>query len=224
MNPLNRRLRRLAACLPVLMLIESPAHAQSLEPQDNLQVRLGASLRQRVTKKWQLWLSPELRTKERQLDRYLLDFAVGYKASKYLHLRALMRGDLNRSNDGLGYGVRPGLAATGRLPLDTVEVGLRLMYTFDTGYLRDDEQRLRYRATLEYDVPDVPLDVEGEIEAFHHLVKQEVFKMRYGLQLGYKLVNAKQADHFVYCGYRLDYYLDQPRNVHIPEVGYKLHL
>lgn len=204
--------------------LSGPAFAQNVDGDNELQIRLGATVKKDLSKRWSVKASPEIRTAEWDPDRYLLELAARYEPLKYLDLQASLRGDLNESKDGLGYGLRPGFSATGILPIDDFRFEARLLYTFDFGYLRDEEHRLRYRGGVKYNVPGIRLYIELGVEAFQVLNDPYWLKMRYALELSYKFYKSKKLDQFIYAGYLFDYYLDQPLNTHIPSFGYKLHL
>lgn len=44
---------------------------------------------------------------------------------------------------------------------------------------------------------------------------------RYSLSFDYEVEKSRGVSHAVYAGYMLDYFLDKPRDVLIPEAGYK---
>lgn len=198
------------------------AQAQTAELKQDVQVRLGASVRKNLAKDWMLQLSPQIRTDGLNPDRYLLELEGGYEPLKYIDLRAMFRGDLEETKNGVDHGYRPGASATFSLPLKDFKPSLRTLYTYSFGPERDALHRLRYRAKLDYDVPKIRLEISPGVEAFHQLDDRGVYKMRYSLLLSYKLVKTKKLDQFLYGGYMLDYFLDKRQNIHIPEVGYKV--
>ncbi len=215
------RLRLFAVMLlPCLLTSTRPVQAQEQLEQE-AQIRLGAKFKKKFNKQWSVGFGPELRLKNFDPDRYLFEVGARYKPTKYFDLNAELRGDLNETKDGLGYGARPAFSLSGALPFSDFKPELRILYTYDFGYLRQSEHRLRYQGSLKYDVPKVRLDIKIAAEAFHRLDDLTLFKMRYGLDLDYKFYKSKTFGQFVYGGYALDYYLDERLNVHIAELGYK---
>lgn len=219
-----RRLARLVALFFALgtFAFALPAAAQNIDGDEALQFRFGADFKKKINKRWAIAAGPELRTAELDPDRYLLDVVASYEPFEYLVLKGSLRADLNERRLGLGYGLRPGFSAAGRLPLGDFRFEGRLFYTYDFGYLREEEHRLRYRLKLEYDIPGVPLDIEGGGELFQILNDGVILKMRYEVELGYKFHKTKKLSQSVYLGYMFDYFFVRPLNTHIPALGYKL--
>jgi hypothetical protein len=233
MHPFERRRHTLggrilyrvliAACfLLTTSLFSSRARAQTTELEQELQIRLGAAVRKKLAKDWMLQLSPQIRTDGINPDRYLLELEGGYEPIKYIDLRAMFRGDLEETGSGLEHGYRPGASVTGSLPLGDFKPSLRTLYTYSFGPERDARHRLRYRAKVDYNVPQIRLEISPGVEVFHQLDNRGIYKMRYSLSLEYKFMKSKKIDQFLYGGYMLDYSLDKRRNVHIPEFGYKV--
>lgn len=210
--------------LLVFLTVHSFAtYARSQDEDDverDLQVRVGARVMKDVGKDWTLWLSSEVRTEELDPDRYLLEVGNKYEPVKYIALRAEFRGDLKESEKDHGY--RPGASVTGSLPIGDFKPSFRFLYTYDFGPDRDERHRVRYRGKLDYDVPNLRLEVAVAAEAFRRLDDRGFYKMRYSLSFDYEIEKSRGASHAVYAGYMLDYFLDKPRDVLIPEVGYKL--
>lgn len=190
--------------------------------QQDVEVRLGASLKKKVYKRVTLGLQPELRSDGLNPDRYLLGVELSYKPIKYFSAELSWRSDLEEKKRGLGVGHRPAAALRGHLPLGDFDLSARFFYTYSFGYLRSESHRFRYKADLEYDVPRVPLDLGVFAEAFQELGGAGWFKMRYGGEVSFKFYNTKKLDQGLSAGYALDYYLNAPRNVHIVQLQYRL--
>jgi len=208
--------------LLVLSLTAFPAFAQDADDPSKVQTRLGANFKKKLSKEWDAWVNPEFRFDNTEPDRFLLEIGATYEPIKYLAVKAGLRGDINDTSEGLGYGLRPGISAKGKLPMGDFEGGLRLYYTFDFGQYRDDEHRLRYQGSLKYNVPGIRLNLQAAIEAFQRLNEGWIFKLRYGIEADYKFYKSKKLDQFVYAGYALDQYFDRNLITHIPQLGYKL--
>lgn len=219
---------RLSACLLCSLLIlssltlTSSAIAQDAELEQDAQMRIGARVREKFNQDWMVQLSPQLRTDGLNPDRYLLEVEGGYEPIKYIDLRAFFRGDLEETKSGVEHGYRPGVSVTGSLPLGDFKPSLRLLTTYDFGPERASRHVLRYRAKVDYNVPGIRIEISPAVEGFQQLDDRGFYKMRYSLNLDYKFMKSKKLDQFIYGGYALDYFLDKPRNVHIPEIGYKV--
>lgn len=209
-------------CLLCQLTWTAPAMAQNEELEQELQIRVGGAVRKKFGKDWMLQLAPQLRTDGFNPDRYLLELEGGYEPIKYVDFRAVFRGDVEEQGSDLDHGYRPGASVTGSLPLDDFKPSLRLFYTYDFGPEREMRHRLRYRAKLDYNVPKIPLEISPAAEAFHRIDARGVYKMRYSLSFDYKFMKSKEYDQFIGVGYMLDYFLDKARNVHIPDIGYKI--
>lgn len=223
---LHSRSHRLQGTIATLFFLGSsllarPLHAQDADLEQDLQIRIGATVRKKLDKDWMIQLSPQVRTDGLSPSRYLLEMEGGYSPIKYIDLRGIFRADLEETNNGTEHGYRPGASVTGSLPLGDFKPSLRTLYTYDFGPERDSLHRLRYRAKVDYNVPKIPLEASPAVEAFHQLDDRGIYKMRYSLSLDYKIVKSKKLDQFLYGGYTFDYFLDKARNVHIPEFGYK---
>ncbi len=195
--------------------------AQNEDLEQELQIRVGGAVRKKFGKDWMLQLAPQMRTDGFNPDRYLLELEGGYEPIKYVDFRAGFRGDVEERGSDLEHGYRPGASVTGSLPLEDFKPSLRLLYTYDFGPERNTRHRLRYRAKLDYNVPKIRMEISAGAEAFQRIDERGFYKMRYSLGLDYKFMKSKKFDQYIAVGYMLDYFLDEARNVHIPEVGYK---
>jgi len=81
-----------------------------------------------------------------------------------------------------------------------------------------DDNFLRYKAALGYDIKSCKLTPTISAELFHQLADNEMYKVRYKLAVDYKIFK----NNYVGASYRLDYYLKKYENNHIFSIGYKL--
>ncbi|HSC89565.1 MAG TPA: hypothetical protein VLC09_19920, partial [Polyangiaceae bacterium] len=131
-----------ALVMGLFLLYPARASAQST---DDVQARVGATIKKKLSKRWALALNPEMRTSGLDPERYLLEGTVGYRPIRYFTAKASLRGDVREQPDGADYGARAGLALVGSLPLGDFEAEGRVFYTYDFGNLRSERHRLRYR-------------------------------------------------------------------------------
>jgi hypothetical protein len=182
---------------------------------------VGATAKKEVIDDVDVSLSPEMRTDGINPDRYLIEAGVRYKPIKYFAAKGEFRADLEEQSYGLAESYRPGASVSGFLPfLDDFEAEARLAYTHAFGPYRDPLNTLRYRAGLEYNVPDVKLDLSVSAEAFHRVNEGEFNRMRYAIEGKYKFYGTKRLDQWISLGYMLDYFLQKPVNLHIPTIQY----
>lgn len=207
-------------CL-LILLSGSRAEAQSEPLTQELQVRLGATVKKEVIEDVDLSLSPEMRTDGVNPDRYLLEGGVRYKPIKYFAAKAAFRGDLEETNIGLIHSYRPAGSLSGYLPfLDDFEAEARVQYLHAFSPYDDLTRTLRYKVGLEYNVPDVKLDLSISAEAFHRVFEGEFNRMRYAIEGKYEFYSSKKLDQAIAVGYMLDYFLQKPVNRHIPTIQY----
>lgn len=211
------------ACLACLLIVLSGgrAKAQSEPLTQELQIRVGAGVKTEVIEDVDVSLKPELRTDGFNPDRYLVELAARYKPIKYFAVKGEIRSDLEEKSYGLVHAYRPAASVSGYLPfLDDFEAEARVLYTHSFGPYQDITRTLRYRAGVEYNVPDVKLDLGLSAEVFHRIPEGEFNRMRYAIEGKYKFYGTKHFDQWISLGYMLDYFLQKPVNRHIPTIGY----
>ena len=191
--------------------------AQEVENEFQSRIEFKSSLK--LTDKWKLYITPEIRLDESfSIDKYLLELKGVYKAAKVLSLGASYRFVGNaRETKATEYLHRYALDATLEKKLNRFKPAFRLKYT---NYSEDktDGEFLRYKAGLNYDIKGSKLTPVISAEAFHELNNNELYKVRYALGGKYKL-KKKNSINF---GYKFDYYLNEYQNKHILYLGYRI--
>jgi hypothetical protein len=108
------------------------------------------------------------------------------------------------------------LEATYGTKIKRWEPSVRLKYT---NYTEDASSGdfLRYRAKLEYDLPNSKITPSLGVEGFYDISEKNVYKYRYSMGVDYKI----NKHNSVGIGYMLDYYMQEYQNNHILNLKYK---
>ena len=77
---------------------------------------------------------------------------------------------------------------------------------------------MRYKASLDYNIPNSKITPFVAVEAFQKLSDADLYKMRYAAGFDYKLFKK----NYIGVDYKFDYYQNEYKNRHILSVGYKI--
>lgn len=208
----------------LLLFIALPLLAQETEAdtevENDYEYRTSFKLSFKPIKKLKINLTPEFRFKDDfSVDRYLMETEVVYKPIKHFFVGGNYRFVVNpRNQKTTEYLHRFGVTTTYKRKFDRFEPAVRLSYT---NYADDDDvddNFLRYKAALGYDIKGCKLTPTLSAELFHQIADNEMYKVRYKLGLDYKIFK----NNYIGASYRLDYYLKKYENNHIFSIGYKL--
>ncbi len=204
--------------LVMLLLVQRTGFAQEVE--ENFQTRASAELSFEPLKNIKFNVIPELRFDENfTLDKYLFEGEAVYKPVKFLSLGAAYRFEGNlREDKDTEYFNRFAFSATAKKDFNRFESSFRLRYTNDADDESDDEQFLRYKASLDYNIRGSKLTPNIGIEAFQSLSDADLYKMRYSAGVDYKLFKK----NYIGLNYKFDYYKNEYKNNHILSIGYKI--
>ncbi len=218
-----RLVARAAFCLGLSVCFFFTRAASAQEVQQDTVMRFSATVEKKINKEFRAFVNPEMRTDGFNPNRYLFELGVKYKPIDYLSLTPAYRIELREKNSG-------DLISVQRLRLDVgsgIELGdfepsVRVRYSTSIRPDRETAHRLRYKLGLDYQIKKY-LGADVSAELFHGLNLQEIEKMRYAAGLSYRFFRKKKKDlsQFVLFKYRFDYYLNEYRNAHIFELGYK---
>lgn len=202
------------------VLLSSNLLAQEVENQ--VQFRSSAAFSKNITSKLKVKVAPELRWRySKGFDRFQLNSQLEYKLIKYADVFAGYRlvGD---KDEGINYYHKYQFGATGKIKLLDFKPSLRFMYT---NYADDTEsdkgaEFLRYKMSLEYNIPKCKLTPEIAFEGFYQLAESSIYKYRYKVGVDYKFSKRVTLS----TGYKLDYIMNEYKNRHIVDVGLKVKL
>ncbi len=190
-------------------------NAQTVD--NDFQLRSELNLGFDLGKNLELSLTPEVRLNESlNIQKYMLETALTYKAVKGLNLKAGYRLVVNpRETKSTEYLSRIALSAEYGKKFDRWKPYIRFKYS---NYTEDapNTDFLRYRARLKYNIKNSKITPEISAEAYHDFSAGNFYKMRYSLSTKYKL----NKNNDIELGYKLDYYLQENRNKHIINLGY----
>lgn len=204
----------------IILLLLASTKNQAQEIENNFQTRTSAELSFEPLKKLKLNLIPELRFDENfALDKYLFEGEAVYKPVKFLSLGAIYRfGGNLRDNKDTEYFNRFAFSAKAKKEFKRFEPAFRLRYTNDADDEVNNEQFLRYKASLNYNIRKSKITPFVGVEAFQKLSDAELYKMRYTAGVDYKLFKK----NYLGVSYKFDYYQKEYKNRHILSVGYKI--
>nr|WP_319399427.1 DUF2490 domain-containing protein [uncultured Carboxylicivirga sp.] len=203
--------------ITLMSLISISLSAQTTE--NEWQTRTAFTAQFKLAKKIKLDIAPELRFEDQfKLDRSQLEAELKYKAFDFLTIGTRYRYIINyRDNKDTEYMHRYMLNATIKKEFDRWEPGFRLSYT---DYTDDNSGSafLRYKAFTSYNLKNCKFTPKFAIQAYHDISNSEWYKIRYEAGFDYKLFK-KNSISFAY---KLDYYLNEARNRHVIDIGYKV--
>ena len=222
----NRKVRVLGI-LVYLYAVLLTGNVSAQEVENQVQFRSDAAFSKKITPKLKIELEPELRWLYSEgFDRFLLNGQLEYKLIKYLEVFAGYRlvWDRNDEEEINKYDKyhRYQFGATGKIELFDFKPSLRLMYTDYSDDTESDNGNnfIRYKMSLEYNIPKCKLTPEIAFEGFYKLDESNIYKYRYKAGLDYKISKTLSVS----TGYSLDYYMTDYKNRHIIDIGLKLRL
>lgn len=213
----TRYIKKLSIAMLGILLLTPALLAQETENEFQARTAFDASFKLAKRLKWDI--APELRFEDQfKLDRAQLESELEYKAFDFLSVGARYQFIINyRDKKDTEYLNRYMLSATFNHDFDRWEPSFRLSYTDYTDD-NDASSFLRYKGALAYNIKDCKLTPEVAIQGYHDLTNSDWYKVRYEVGFKYKL--CKRNSIGIY--YKLDYYLNELRNRHILDIGYKL--
>lgn len=217
------RLRKIRVAGLILILLFSGQLVQSQEVENTVEndfeYRTYFKSTFKLAKKLKLNVVPEVRFNDDfSVDEYLLETELKYKPIKYLTLGGGYRFIINPRNvKSTEYLHRYEFSAMLRKKFNDFRPALKVSYT---NYADDDAEDnfLRYKALVDYDIPKCKFTPTIGAELFHQLSSGDLYKVRYGVGVDYKLFKK----NFLEVSYKMDYYLKEYKNKHIISIGYKL--
>ncbi len=208
-----------SAGLFVLLLAGQMVSAQEIN--NEVEYRSELDLNYKLSKKFKISFTPEIRFNESfNSDKYLFEGGLTFKPVKFLALEGTYRYVINpRTEKETEYYKRHALSAKAEKKLGRFNTGFRIRYTNDADDENTDEIFLRYKFSVEYNIPKCKLTPEIGTEAFHQLGNDGgMYKMRYSAGIDYKLFK----NNYLGISYKFDYHYTEYLNKHIMSLGYKI--
>ncbi|MCW3804903.1 DUF2490 domain-containing protein [Plebeiibacterium marinum] len=204
--------------LIAILFINVIAFAQDVE--NEYQTRTAFELAFKPVKRVKLSITPEFRFDENYaLDKSLIEGEASYKAMKMLTFSGSYRFIANqRETKDTEYLNRYALGASLEKKIKKFETSFRLRYS---NYSDDDGEEndfMRYKLSLKYDIPKCKVTPFVAWEVFQQLSNSEMYKNRFALGFDYKLFKKNSVG----IDYKFDYYNNEYLNKHIVSIGYKL--
>ena len=206
------------AFLLIILLLNFKANAQEVE--NNFQTRTSVEFSFKPIKNFKLNFTPELRFDENiSLDKFLFEGEAVYKPIESFSFDASYRlGGNLRDHKDTEYFNRFAISATASKVFNRFEPSLRLRYSNDADDDINNDQFLRYKVSLNYNIKNSKITPSIGIEAFQKLAEGGLYKMRYSAGLDYKLFK----NNYIGLDYKFDYFQKEYKNNHIVSIGYKL--
>lgn len=194
------------------------------EVENQLQFRSSAAFSKEIVPDLKIEVEPELRWRYTEgFDRFQFNSQLEYEPIKYAEVFAGYRliGDKNK-DDETEYYHRYQFGAKGKIKLSDFKPSLRLMYTdyADDEESDDGDKFLRYKISLEYNIPKCKLTPEIAFEGFYQLADNAIYKYRYKVGFDYKLSKKLKLS----TSYKFDYFMTDYKNRHIIDIGLKVKL
>lgn len=203
--------------LLIFLLIIPTVKSQEIE--NEFQLRTSLKLGFKLVKHVKVSFVPEIRFNDDfSVDKYQMEGAIDYRAFKLVSFGGSYRFVVNlRDVKETEYLSRYALDVTFKKKFDRFKPSFRFQYTNDND---DDEDAasifMRYKASLEYNIPKTKITPTVGVEAFQQLDDGQLYKMRYSLGFDYKLFK----HNYIGLGYKLDFYMNEYKNKHIVEFQY----
>lgn len=194
--------------------------AQSTETSShNISTWTNIKVQKKLTKKLDLFISPEVRTVDQSVDRYLGDMGIKYKILKWLDAGITYRFAQEAKNSGgfkkshrFAFDLKTGRSYGNFDP----EFRLRFTNKYD---VRDAEyiRNVRFKGSIDYDIPKSKITPFINSELFYKSSEDVWSKYRIGTGASWKL-NKTNA---IQLAYVLQREFEFESNEHIFRLGYK---
>ena len=199
-------------------------HVFAQEVENVYQIREEINLQWKPLKKLKINVSPQLRLDENfSIAKYLLETKVSYKIVKHFYIGGNYRFIVNpRDEKDTELSQRFGFSATYNHKINDFKPEFRLSYTNYADDIYDTEKQnfLRYKLSLDYDIPKNKFTPSLATELYHQIDDNQIYKIRYKAQIDYKLFK----HNYLSAYYKLDYFIHDYKNKHIFGISYKLKL
>lgn len=191
-------------------------------------------LEKKLSKKLTLSLSEEFRfvNNATQFDKWASSFGGNYGINKYVEIGLFYRYAYSRDLDGEnenGHRVYGDIAFSYKIQRVSASYRMRYQYQVTTPYISregiSNEQYLRNRIKVKYNVPKIPLNPYVEIEYYYSLNNpygQDIDRSRYTLGADYSITKHLSAGLYYRIQYRRESF-NNPQNSYVlgTSVGYR---
>jgi isopentenyldiphosphate isomerase len=195
---------------------------QAQEVENEFEYRTSVYAQFKPLKKLKVYISPEARFDEDfSLGEYNMEAGATYKLSSAFSVGANYRFIINpRESKETEYYSRYKFYVTLKQKYGDFTPSVKLSYSNFADDDKDNELNnyLRYKASLEYDIPKSKLTPVVGIEAFHNLNDKEISKIRYSAGADYKLFK----NNYIGLRYKFDFYRTSYKNRHVFGLQYKI--
>lgn len=205
----------------ILIFLLTSIVVSAQEVDNELEYRSELNLSYKLNKKLKLSFIPEIRFNESfNTDKYLFEGGLAYKPVKFIRLKGTYRYVVNpRAEKETEYFNRYALSVKAEKELGRFNSGVMIKYSNDADDDITDEHFLRYKLSLDYNIPKCKFTPEFGLEAFQQLgTDGGMYKMRYIAGIDYKLLK----NNYMGLVYKFDYHYTEYLNKHIISLCYKM--
>jgi hypothetical protein len=137
-------------------------------------------VQKKLSKKFKVFMEPQLRWTDSELEQRLLETGVDYEPIKYFSTTIIHRYSIETTNNGRVNEHRFALDLNGNIKLNNWKPEARIRYTNLQDFNADGGVNfLRYKVGVGYDLKRIRTNPEISAEAFQELVGNSIKKMRY---------------------------------------------
>ena len=147
-----------------------------------------ASIRvqKKLSKQFKVFMEPQLRWTDTQLEQRLLETGLDYEPIKYFSTTVIHRYSIETTNNGRVNEHRFALDLNGKIGINNWEPEVRIRYTNLQDFNADGGVNyLRYKIGVGYELKEIRTKPEISAEAFQELVGNSIKKYRYAMGVSY---------------------------------------
>lgn len=219
-NAIRNKGKQLIKLSVLIMLLQAISTIQAQELDNDIECRAELDLNYKLYKNITLSFVPEIRFDENfSAEKYLLEGGLNYKLLKFLSLEGKYRYVINpRESKLTEYYGQYAFSIKADKDFGRFNTDFRIRFTNDADDDISNESFLRFKFSLDYDIPDCKITPFISAEAFQQLGNNGgMYKMRYSTGVDYKLFK----NNYIGLSYKFDYYYSEYKNKHIIGLGYK---
>ena len=143
-------------------------------------------VQKKLSDRFKVFMEPQLRWTDTQLEQRLLETGLNYKPIKYFSTTFIHRYSIETTNNGRVNEHRFAFDLNGSYDINNWEPEVRIRYTNLQDFNADGGVNyLRYKVAVAYDIKSISTKPEISAEAFQELIGHTIKKMRYTVGASY---------------------------------------
>jgi hypothetical protein len=145
-------------------------------------------VQKKLSKQFKVFMEPQLRWTDTELEQRLLETGVDYEPIKYFSTTVIHRYSIKTTNNGRERTHRFALDLNGKMDVNNWEPEVRIRYTNLKDFNADGGGNfLRYKIGVGYDIKKIKTKPEISAEAFQELIGNTIRKWRYTVGASYDI-------------------------------------